>query len=170
MTTKNIHLENSEKESYIIRRYLRFGKFDLNHYKLNENILLVKYPKSRGPVAKIKATPITDTFKNLMHDLIDTQTINTVIQKRLEESEMDLFELLIKKSGLESQLKYKRVKMDSDTLIHRFEILRGQLLAGQNSRIMKDEFIKVIKLLSSSEYLNKISAEDANDLISILNE
>ena len=170
MSKKSIHLKNSIKEtkdSYIIKRYIRFGKFDLNHYKLNQNVLLIKYPKSRGPVSTIRATKISDDFKSLILDLLDTQKINKALQKKLDKNEMDLFENLIRKSGLEEQLDYERSKMDVDDYVHKFEILRGELVAGQNSRIMKDELIEVIKILNNKEY-NKISDEDANELIEIL--
>ena len=103
MSKKSIYLKHNykqNKDSYIVKRYIRFGKFDLNHYQLNENnILLVKYPKSRGPVAKLKSTKVSNNFKSLIHDLIDTQKINKAIQKKLNTKEMDLFELLITKSA-----------------------------------------------------------------------
>ena len=171
MNKKSIHIKNSIKEtkdSYIIKRYIRFGKFDLNHYKLNQNILLIKYPQSRGPVAKIRSTKISNAFKTLLHDLLDTQVINKSVQKKLNTDEMDLFELLITKSGLDEQLEYERQKMDVDDHIHRFELLRDQLVAGNNSRVLKDQLIEVIGILNSTEYNKKISDEDAAELIDII--
>jgi len=173
MDQKGIHLTNSIKEtkdSYIIKRYIRFGKFDLNHYKLNQNVLLLKYPVSRGPVNNIKATKITNTLKALIIDILDTQKINEVLQKKLEPDEMDLFELVMMKSGLDTQLNYKRQKMTEDDYVNRFDLLRGLLLAGNNSKIMKDQLIEVIKILNSTEYNKKISDIDAKELIEILHD
>ena len=51
-------IEKQKKESFIIERYVPFGKFIINHYQLDKNILLVKYP-SLAPVPKLKRTIIS---------------------------------------------------------------------------------------------------------------
>jgi hypothetical protein len=172
MNKKNIFLKNKikgTKNSYIVTRYIRFGKFNLNHFQLNNNILLVKHPASHGPVAKIRRTQVSNNFKSLLHDLLDTQKINTALQKRLSTTEMDLFELLINLSGLAEQLDYSRQTMSVDDHVDNFEVLRGELVAGNTSKILKEELIGVIQILNA-EPINKISDKDAIELIAILKE
>ena len=90
---------NGEKTSFIERRYIRFGKFVLNHYKLNENILLIKYFKSHAPVPKLKSTKISNDFKILLRGLLDTER---------SKIESNTFELLLKLAGIAEQLNYER--------------------------------------------------------------
>jgi hypothetical protein len=164
MPPKSIKLKTTKKPS----RYIKFGKLMLNHFQLNKNILLVKHP-SRGPVGKIRSVKISNSFKSLIHDLLDTQTINKALQKTLSHSEMNLFELLIQMAGLADQLQYEAQSVDVDTYIHRFEILRGQLVAGNDSNLLKKELREIIKILNEKS-INKISDIDAAELLDILKE
>jgi hypothetical protein len=80
---------------------------------------------------------------------------------------MDLFEHLIKTCKLKDELNYHRVSMDLDDIIHRFEILRGGLLAGNHSVELKEELINIISFLTNPS-VKKISKADGDDLISYL--
>jgi hypothetical protein len=157
-----IVVTDAKKANY---RYVRLGKFDLNHYKLKENILLLKYPVSRAPVGKIRATKISDEYKALLHDLMDTQKINTVLQRRLNKSESALFELMIRLAGLTEQLDYKKQVMTVDDYIHRFDIARCELSAGNDSSLLKEELIELIEILNGH---GKIDDSDSKEFISML--
>jgi len=157
-------IKKIKKKSYVQTRYVPFGNFILNHFKLKSGVLLVKYPKSIAPVPKIKATPISDELKSLLTDLIDTQVINTDIQKTIKMNEIKLFESLLLLSGLLVHLGYKRYDRTIDDLVERFEILRGGVAAGVQSDEVKTELIQIIKIFSE-ENVNKISKEDANEFI-----
>jgi hypothetical protein len=122
-----------------------------------------------GPVANLKSTKVTNNFKNLINDLLDSKKINTTLQKKLNKKETDLFELLIKKSGLSSQLEYVRLELDVEHIIHQFELLRGELVAGNTSILLKEELIEVIQTLNDKS-VNRIPDTDAKELIEILKE
>jgi len=160
--------EKKQRISYKETYFIPFGKFVLNIDRLNrENILLIKYPKNNGPTL-IKRTSITDDFKNLINDLLDTNIINTDLQKELNEKEQDLFHSLLKKAGLDLQLNYKRISKTVEDYKNRFEILRGALIAGNNSDDIINE-LKDIILLLSNKSVNVISETDAKMLIDCLN-
>lgn len=156
------------KKSYKDMYYIPFGKFILNRKLLNENILLVKYPNSHGPVVKIRRTPCTDTLKNLLNDLLDTGEINYTLQKALNEKEITLFELLLKLSGVTEQLNYKRQTKSVEDYVERFKILQGSIAAGNDSDEIKTELNDIIDLLSNKT-VNRISLENAKMLKSYLN-
>ena len=158
-------IDGGPKKSTVERRYVKFGKFVLNHFQLNKNKLLVKYPGSMGPVPKIRGTIITNDFKSLMQDLLDTHRINTAIQKKLSKSEAEMFGLLIRLAGLTEQLDYKEREMSIDDYIHRFDILRGELQAGNDSKIMKEELIELIGILNKA---GKINDNDSKEFIELL--
>ena len=156
-----------KKLTFVEVRYVAFGNFIINHFKLNENKLLIKYPGSHAPVPKIRSTIISNDFKRLMIDLLDTKKINIDLQKKLNATETTLFELLLRLAGLKEHLNYKKHTMSIDDYVHRFEVLRGELIAGNDSNEMKIELINIIKLLNNKS-INKISDEDAQELIEIL--
>lgn len=157
---------NTEKLTLIERRYSSFGKYIINHYQLNNNKLIIKC-KTLSPVPQLKQTVISDDLKRLLIDLLDTSELNIDLQKKIEIKEVELLELLLKLSGLQSKLQYKRYKRSIDDYVNRFEVLRGGLLAGNESPELKAELIDIIKLLNNKN-INKISDEDAKDLIAIL--
>ena len=156
----------TKKQNGFKARYSDFGKFVINHYQLKTNILLVKYSKSHAPVPKIKGTIISNDFKNLITDLLKNESINEELQNKLKDHEIDLFDLLINISGLANQLNYKRIETSVHDIINKFEVLRGELVAGNNSDILKNDLANVITLLNVK--YNKISDSDAIELLDIL--
>lgn len=150
------HKKSANKELYC-----NFGKLILNLKKLNENILLIKYP-SKAPVPKLRRTVISDDFKAIINDLLDTKKINIQLQKELNDKEQDLFDLLMNVSGLKNYLNYKRIYKDVNYYMNKFEILRGSLNAGNNNMEIKNELMDIIDLLSNKIY-NKIPVEEVKD-------
>ena len=146
--------------------YTEFGIFSLHLGMLNKNKLLVKYGRSYAPVPQIKQTKISNTFKYLIIDLLDTQKINIDLQKQLNDSEADLLELLLMKSKTIGLLNYKRINIDPKKLINtiktRLTILQGSFGAGnENVEIINESKALINKL----HLLNEISLNDYNVLI-----
>lgn len=154
-------------EDLIEKLYVPFGKYILNTKQLQNNILLIKNKKGLAPIAKLKRTEITDDFKNLITDLIDTQKINIELQKELQKEEVFLFEKLLSLCNLKEVLNYKRYSKTVDDYIHRLTIIQGSFNAGNTSDILKQEAIDIIKVLSNP-IINIISLNDAEMLIECL--
>ena len=157
-------INKPKKESFIKTRYVIFGTKILNHYQLEKNILLIKYPKTIAPTV-LKRTIISDKFKSLIIDLLNTQKINIELQKQLDLKEIELFEKLLRICGIFQTLNYKRYEMSMIDIINRFEVLRGGLIAGNHSFELRTELIEIIKKLV---YFNKISVTDSIELIEII--
>jgi hypothetical protein len=156
-------------KSFINVRYVSFGKFVLNTYFLKDNKLLIKYAKSHAPVPKLKSTPISNDFRTLINDLLSTQKINIDLQKQLNTKEQSLFQKLIQMAGLNQTLDYKPYVQNVDDYVRQFEVLRGGLLAGNQSPELKKDLIESINLLSNPS-IGKIFPNDAIELIQILEE
>ena len=147
--------------------YVPFGKYIINTKQLKSNVLLIKSIKSLGAVNRLRRTIISDDFKNLIIDLLDTGKINIQLQKQLKLKEMELLELLINISGLTDVLHYSRRERDSNDYIERLILIQGTLEAGNDSEDVKKEAIDIIKVLSNP-IINKISSSDAEMLINSL--
>ena len=146
--------------------YKEFGKFMINVLFLEDNILLVKY-KSYSPVPSLRRMTISNDFKTLVTYLFDTGEISYAIAQKLKQSEKEVFDNLIKKSGLRVQLKYnpERLDDDLDSIINEFEILKGEVIAGNdNPKIIKDIKAILLKLVK----LGKVSQETATEILAEL--
>jgi hypothetical protein len=173
-----IKIENIEPKKYKIKQkqtieemkqknYVDFGIFILNINQLKKNVLLIKYKRTIAPVNKLRRTAITDDFKNLLTDLIDTQEINIELQKELNDEEQELFEKLLTISKIAKPLKYKRYTKSIEDYLHRIMIIQGSMNSGNTSDILKQEAIDIINILSNP-IIKKISIEDAKMLIESL--
>ena len=143
--------------------YKTFGRFIINMDLLDDNILLVKYSGSYAPVPSLKRTKIGDDLKNAILELLDCSKINYDLLKDCSHHDRQVFERLIKRAGLDKQLEYDKnlCKMNETGLKLRFEVLRGEVLSGNNNQEIVDELLYVIKELME---LKVISASDGKEL------
>ena len=145
-------------------KYLEFGKFIINMNLLNKNILLLKYKNSYAPIPNLRRTMISDDLKNMVFYLLDTGEINYQTGMSLNNLEKEVFDILISKSGLNIMLKYDKNKMkeDLDLIIEQYEILKGEIIAGNdNPKIIKDLKDILRKLVK----YKKVSQSDAEDIL-----
>ena len=144
-------------------KYREFGKFIMNMALLDQNILLVKY-KSYAPVPTLKRTLISDELKDLIHYLFDTGEIDYQSGQKLKENEKLILDRLIMKSGLNLQLKYKSSKLDDDidAIIEEFEILKGEIIAGNDNPKIKQDIKDILNKLVR---LKKITKDIADDIL-----
>ena len=99
-------------------KYKEFGKFMLNFVLLDDNILLIKYKKSYAPLPSLRRTIISDELKDMIHYLFDTGEIDYKSGQNLSIKEKNVFDILISKSGLKTQLKYSKDKLKDDAEIY----------------------------------------------------
>ncbi len=145
--------------------YKTFGRFIINcDLLVHNNILLVKYSGSYGPVNTLKRTKIGDDLKNAILELLDSSKINYELLKDCNHHDRQVFERLIKRAGLDKQLDYDKnlCKMNETGLKLRFEILRGEILADNNNQEIVDELKYVINELME---IKVISPSDGKDLL-----
>lgn len=146
-----------------LMKYKEFGKFIINMQLLQSNVLLVKY-KSYAPIPGLKRTNISNDLKLMINYLFDTGEIDYQSGQKLTSNEKDIFNKLIVKSGLNLQLKFDMLKMEEDEsdVINEFNILKGEILAGNDNPKIKQDIKDVLQKLVR---LNKISQLNAEQII-----
>jgi hypothetical protein len=149
-------------------RWKTFGKFIINVIDLDEMILNIRYI-SGSQVPKFKKVDITEEFYNLLSHLLDTGEINYEVIKQLSDKEKGLVDKLITSAGLKKQLNYKKSKTEPSILDlkNRYNVLSGEIEAGNNSPDIKKELIDIIKLLVDKKIINKL---DSIEMINEINE
>ena len=157
----------AEKSSH----YEIFGKFMINMNLLTDGILLIKYTKSYAPVPTIRRTKVSKEFKIFLTDLLKNNKINYDLLKSCTQKDKAVFDNLIIRSGISRQLEY-----DKDTVLNnkeneselklKFQILQGEMIAGNNSEEIIHELKYVINELVQ---LNVINKKDSEELIAEIN-
>jgi sensor histidine kinase YesM len=143
--------------------YKEFYKIQVNMNKLyNKNILSASYmTKSAFPY--IKPITLSESLVSILIDLFDTNEINYSLLKTISDAERDFFTIFMDKSGATPALKYRPINVTDTILVDRFTLLQSAIVAGNDLDEVVNELIDIIRKLVK---INKISREDAKELIS----
>jgi hypothetical protein len=125
--------------------YKTFGKFIVSMPNLvDRDILQFKYP-SLSRVPNLEPVTVSEDFKEFFLDCLENGKVNHKILKTLDESEKKLFEKVVEKAGLMKGLGItKQPNKEDEEEVNRFNILRGEYYAGNNSHQLLDELRKLI--------------------------
>jgi hypothetical protein len=143
----------------------QFGRYILNSNLLERNILLIKYPSYR----KITWCPrrdISSAFSQMIADLLVTQTLNYGLFKQSNLDEQSLFKKIVLMSKMDLRVDPKLSRITAGDVRERYEILKGELLAGNDSSIIKSEMLFVLDELVR---LKKMTEEQKMELLEELN-
>jgi len=122
--------------------YKTFGKYIIHMgHLLDKNVANFKYP-STGSIPAIKPLTITDDYKDFILDTLENGKPNERFFSKLPDEEQKHFERVISGAGLLEVFKLRRNKSDTEKKeSERFNILRGEVMAGNNA----DKVIKELR-------------------------
>jgi len=122
--------------------YKTFGKYIIHMgHLLDKNVANFKYP-SMGSIPAIKPLTITDDYKDFILDTLENGKPNERFFSKLPDEEQKHFERVISGAGLLEVFKLRRNKSDTEKKeSERFNILRGEVMAGNNA----DKVIKELR-------------------------
>lgn len=144
--------------------YKTFGKFIVSIPNLvNRDVLQFKYP-SLSRIPNLEPVSVSEDFREFFIDTLDNGKVNYKIFKTLDEEEKRLFEKVSEKAGLFKSFGLtKQPDKEDEEEVKRFNILRGEYYAGNNSHQLLDELrILIIKFINKGRI-------GKNEGISILN-
>ena len=134
-------------------QYLTLGKYVINYGQLaDKDILNVKYP-SLGRIPALPPVAISDAFKDFLIDLLESGKVNKRAYDFIPVEERKLFERITTGAGLIHKLGIKKTITDSDKEeADRFELLRGEYLAGNNAQSVIRELRRfVVKFMAEGK-------------------
>jgi hypothetical protein len=148
--------------------HVPFGKYLLNKDRLNENILSVKHMKGYG----IKGHPSKQISKNL--SCVIKTIVGGGIPKyddlhNLSNEEKAYLHNVSKKAGIIDKISIPTPSKDmQDRDIHDFEVMKGEILAGNDSTILIKKFKLLLLKLSKSNLIPKReTSEIMEDLLAL---
>jgi hypothetical protein len=149
--------------------YKTFGKYVIHLGHLaDRNVANFKYP-SLGSIPHIKPLTISEEYKEFILDTLDNARPNERLLKNLSMEEQKHFEKVCLGAGLLDTFKIKRGNTEEEKkAIDRFNVLRGEVLAGNNNeKVIKELKLLIIKLMNDGK-LNKNEATNMLIELSVL--
>ena len=148
--------------------HIPFGKYILNKNKLDDDIFYFKHSKGSG----IKGYPASKISKNL------SRVIKTIIGggvpafeelNNLSQDEKTYLHKVSKKAGITDKLSIPTPSKDQQEKdIHQFEVMKGEILAGNDSTETIKKFKLILLKLSRNGTIPKREANEVmEDLISL---
>jgi hypothetical protein len=132
-----------------------FGKFVIHSKQLEDHLILnVKY-KSGSQIPALPRQKISEGFSEFLFDVLKSGKVNTIGIKTLSSEEKDLFYKMVKMSGLDKQIQLPSSASSPDDDVDRFNVLRGEIMAGNNSSQVKHELKGLVLKLINNGLINK---------------
>jgi hypothetical protein len=159
---RGIELANQEAP----KRYYEFGKLIISIVNLRNHILRVKYLASTNYYPTLNGLSVSNDFVEVLEDLMENSKLNERIYNKLSIADKKLLQTLIEKAGLYNQFKLKPVHLpEEEEERKRFEIVKGEYCAGNDSDQIKAELKKfLVKFMLE----NRISKVEGNSLLFLL--
>lgn len=146
-----------EKGLKVEASYIPIGKYVINKHKLRDNMLLMRTVKG-GQIMELPQMSISPKLGKLLNKIIQGHGFPSHNElTELDESDKDIMYKVFKMSkaeGIESIPRPNKSKDEQE--FNRFTILKGQILAGNNSKELIKEFkTLLVKLIHADKILRK---------------
>ena len=117
-----------------------FGKYRVSVRRLKENILSLTTEKKKS----VSSTLITDALKDLLFDYREHNKFNISAYNKLKTEERKIIDPILKQSGMDERLGLRINDHDLGELIEKYELLRGQILAGNDAMEIRKDLKRVV--------------------------
>jgi len=109
------------------------GKYFINRKKLSANVLEIRYTKNRHLIP-IKSQIVGKSLRTIIEEIIDNNNLDKAKYEKLTKLEQNLLRSLLPYLGRDID------DVDDDEAFYdRFDVIRGQLLSGNDNKMLKRE-------------------------------
>ena len=143
-------------------RYKEFGKYLLHIPSLKKGILNLKFP-SFASIPTVKQTTLSRDLLDLIVDLMETNQVNKRLYTRMSKEDQDFFYTIAQKAGIDQTLGLGiRVNETHKNDMERFNLVRGQVIAGNNNpEVLRELKQYIVKFMRDGT----MSKHQGNDLL-----
>lgn len=138
--------------------HFEFGKYRINIPKLKENVLIISTLKK----SHVKTHLVGDKVKEILLDYKDHGKFNISLYNELEKEQKLILDQLLKQSGMDDTLGIRIKEEELPRLIDRYELLRGQVNAGNDALEVRRELKRVVLRLVQ---LGKLPPKKSHELL-----
>lgn len=150
-------------------RFVKFGKYLINNHKLmNEDVLALKRP-SGGNISEFPSQRISKPLSHVIRKMVggEIPTFNEL--EKLSEPERIYLHKITKKANIMDKFSIPTPTKDQDEKdIHKFEVMKGQILSGNDSKeLIRDFKVHLLKLSRNGTLPKKEVAEILEELVEL---
>jgi hypothetical protein len=132
--------ESDKEVSSGKKMYLNNGKFAINLDKLRRNVLHVYYSSSRASIPQLKRESISNDVKNILLDILHGKWNEHLFNKLSSPDDQRLISTFVR------VLKIPDIDMKEfdKAFQDHFEVLKGEIMAGNSNEKVKQEYKQYI--------------------------
>jgi len=148
-------------------RFVPFGRFVINRGRLDKDIIAVKRP-SGGQISEFPSKRVSRKLGGVIRTMVGGKIPSFDDIKGLDSEEQEYLHFLASKADLIDKVNLPTPKKDDDEKdINQFEIMRGQIIAGNDSADMVKRFKQLIVKMSGK---GLIPSRQVKDILIMLAE
>lgn len=143
-----------------VPKYVPFGRYIINRNKLNDSVIMIKRPNGAF-MGDLQSRRVSNNLRNIFEKVVGGNIPNYQDFAKLDEDEKQYLHYVSKKANLVDKLQVPTPNKDEEErMINRYEILRGQLVAGNDNKQMIAEFKKLLLDMSDRKLLPRRQVSD----------
>jgi hypothetical protein len=143
-----------------VPKYVPFGRYIINRNKLNDSVIMIKRPNGAF-MGDLQSRRVSNNLRNIFEKVVGGNIPNYQDFAKLDEDEKQYLHYVSKKANLVDKLNVPTPNKDEEErMINRYEILRGQLVAGNDNKQMIAEFKKLLLDMSDRKLLPRRQVSD----------
>ncbi len=135
--------------------FIPFGKYLLSLKQLQKNRFMLR-TKAKNPILSFKTITLTRKTKAIVQKLLQDIDVSFEEIDALNQEEKEQINTIVSKTEITDRLKIpntKKTRLEKD--LHKFNILRGSIIAGNNNTEMLKDFRLLLLHLTNENYISK---------------
>lgn len=141
-------------------KFIPIGRFLINKRQLDNDIIAIKRPAG-STIQKLPSQRVSRHFGNVMRKIVGGGMPTFEEIQKLTDEEQAFLHKVAKETRIDDKLSIPTPKKDEDEKdINEFEILRGQILSGNDNTELVKKFKTILLKLSRKELIPKIQVRD----------
>jgi hypothetical protein len=155
-----IDINAGMKNDTNVPKYVPFGRYIINRSKLNDGVVMIKRPNGAF-MGDLQSRRVSNNLRNVFEKVVGGNIPTYQDFAKLDEDEKQYLHYVSKKANLVDKLQVPTPNKDEEErMINRYEILRGQLVAGNDNKQMIAEFKKLLLDMSDRKLLPRRQVSD----------
>jgi hypothetical protein len=145
--------------------YKQLGRYLINHHKLNDGVLMVKTPSGSG-VKELPTEAISSKLAETMKHISYGQTPPLDLYEELNADDKEKLHHIVRHSRAEGIKVPNPTKNSQEADMTRFQILKGEIIAGNDSKEVAREFkVLLMKLMREGRVPRRQGNEILEDML-----
>ena len=136
-------------------RYIKFGRYMINNKKLNDNVLSLRRSKG-STIATIPSTKMTSELGGVIKKIVGGGIPSFDELNALTDAEKRYLFKVSQEADIYDKIKIPTPSKDEEEKdVHTFNVMKGEILAGNNSKELIVKFKALLNKLSRTDVLPK---------------